>query len=88
MGTVSTFARLFIEAPLRGRRGSFYGITAEHRRDPRPLRDAVSQVFALVAAGVIRPPVAHTMPLAEAPKALAMLQSAQVAGKIVLVVGD
>jgi NADPH:quinone reductase-like Zn-dependent oxidoreductase len=88
MGTVSTFARLLIEAPLRGRRATFYGITREHRRDPKPLRDAVGQVFALVAAGVIRPPVAHMLPLAEAPKALAMLQNAQVAGKIVLVVDD
>jgi NADPH2:quinone reductase len=64
-GTLSKlvmFANLFIGARLRARRGDFYGITALYRKDPRPLREDLPQIFALLAERKIDPLITRTFP--------------------------
>jgi NADPH:quinone reductase len=82
--TVAMFANIFVGSRLRGRRGSFYGITALYRRDPAPFREDLPKVFSLLADKKIDPMVAKTFPLLEARKALELLASGAVEGKIVL----
>jgi NADPH:quinone reductase-like Zn-dependent oxidoreductase len=71
-------------APLRGRRGKFYGITMLYRRNPRPLKEDLAKIFALLAEKKIDPLVTRTFPLLEARQALELLASGTVEGKIVL----
>jgi NADPH2:quinone reductase len=78
------FANLFIGARLRGRRGDFYGITALYQKDPRPLREDLPRIFALLAEKKIDPMITHTFPLLEAKGALELLAAGSVEGKIVL----
>jgi NADPH:quinone reductase-like Zn-dependent oxidoreductase len=78
------FANLFIGARLRGRRGTFYGITALYRRDPKPLREDLPKIFALLAEQKIDPLVARTFALLEARQAIELLATGSVEGKIVL----
>jgi len=84
LSTLATFGNLFIGARLRGRRGSFYGITALYRRDPKPLREDLPKIFALLAEKKIDPLVTHTFGLLEARQALELLATGSVEGKIVL----
>ncbi len=81
------FANIFLGARLRGRRGRFYGITMLYRKDPRPLREDLPKIFALLAAKTIDPMVTHTFPLLDAAKALELLAAGSVEGKIVLTNG-
>jgi NADPH:quinone reductase len=91
MGALNTrkilamFSSILIGAPLRGRRGKFYGITRLYRKDPKPLHEDLPKIFALVAAAKIDPLIMLTLPLLEAPKALTLLAAGKVEGKIVLV---
>jgi NADPH2:quinone reductase len=78
------FVNIFVGAPLRGRRGKFYGITMLYRKDTRPLREDLPKIFALVAEKKIDPMVSHTFPLVEARRALELLAGGSVEGKIVL----
>ncbi len=78
------FANIFLGARLRGRRGSFYGITGLYRKNPIPFREDLPQIFALLAGKKIDPLVTHTFPLLEAREALALLAGGSVVGKIVL----
>jgi NADPH:quinone reductase len=82
--TVAMFANLFIGSRLRGRRGTFYGITALYRKDPQPLHEDLPKIFALLAEKKIDPMVAATFPLLAARQALELLASGSVEGKIVL----
>jgi NADPH:quinone reductase len=82
--TLAMFANLFVVARLRGRRGTFYGITLLYRRDPKPLREDLPKVFALLAEKKIDPLVYRTFPLLEARQALEVLAKGSVEGKIVL----
>lgn len=82
---VAMFANLFIGARLRGRRGTFYGITALYRKDPKPLREDLPKIFALLAEKKIDPLVSHTFGLLEARQAIELLAKGKVEGKIVLV---
>jgi NADPH2:quinone reductase len=82
------FANLFVGARLRGRRGKFYGITALYRKDPKPLREDLPKIFALLAEGKIDPLVARTFPLSEARQAIELLATGSVEGKIVLLVEE
>jgi len=82
--TLAMFLNLLVGSRLRGRRGSFYGITALYRRDPTAFREDLPKVFALLAAKQIDPLVARTFPLLEARKALELLATGSVEGKIVL----
>jgi NADPH:quinone reductase-like Zn-dependent oxidoreductase len=78
------FANIFLGARLRGRIGKFYGITMLYRKDPRPLREDLPKIFALLAEKKIDPMVARTFPLLEARQALELLETGSVEGKIVL----
>ena len=86
-GTLSTllmFANILLGSRLRGRRGSFYGISALYQKNPRPLREDLPKIFALLAKKKIDPMVTKTFPLLEASKALELLATGKVEGKIVL----
>jgi NADPH:quinone reductase-like Zn-dependent oxidoreductase len=78
------FCNLFIGSRLRGRRGTFCGITRLYRKDPQPLREDLPKIFALVAEKKIDPLVAVTFPLLAARQALELLATGSVQGKIVL----
>jgi NADPH:quinone reductase-like Zn-dependent oxidoreductase len=78
------FFDLFVGARLRGRRGTFYGITLRYRKDAKPFHEDLPKIFALVAARKIAPVVAATFPLLEARRALELLATGTVEGKIVL----
>jgi NADPH2:quinone reductase len=69
---------------LRGRRGTFYGITLLYRRNPVPFREDLPRIFALLAERKIDPLIAHRYPLLEARAALELLATGAVEGKIVL----
>jgi NADPH:quinone reductase len=78
------FAKIFLGAPLRGRRGRFYGITMLYRKDPGPFREDLPKIFALLGEKKIDPLVGRTLPLLEARQALELVASGSVEGKIVL----
>lgn len=84
LATAAMFLNLLVGARLRGRRGTFYGITLLYRRDPAPLREDLPKIFTLVAEKKIVPLVAATFPLLEAKQALELLARGTVEGKIVL----
>ncbi len=84
LSTAAMFANIFLGSRLRGRRGSFYGITALYRRDRTPLREDLPKIFSLVEEKKIDPMVTRSFPLLEARKALEVLASGAVEGKIVL----
>lgn len=74
---------VLLTARLRGRRGHFYGITLEYRRDPAPFRAALTRLFALLQAGRLRPRIAARLPLLAAREAGERLERGGVDGKIV-----
>jgi len=78
------FANLFMGARLRGRRGTFYGITLLYRRRPQLLREDLPKIFALLAERKLDPLIAKRFPLLEARAALELLATGRVEGKIVL----
>jgi NADPH:quinone reductase-like Zn-dependent oxidoreductase len=82
--TLRMFANLLLGARLRGRRGSFYGITLLYRKNPKPLREDLPKIFALIAEKKLDPLVSATLPLIEAKQAMEMLSRGTVEGKIVL----
>lgn len=84
LATAAMFANLYLGSRLRGRRGTFYGITLVYRKDPRPLREDLPKIFALVATKSIDPLIAATFALLDARRAIELLASASVEGKIVL----
>lgn len=90
MAVKSRFARyqmffdLFLGARLRGKRGTFYGISLLYRKDPKPFLQDLPKVFALAAEKKIEPVIAEVLPLARVREALERLASGTVAGKIVL----
>jgi NADPH:quinone reductase-like Zn-dependent oxidoreductase len=84
LSTLAMFANIFLGSRLRGRRGSFYGITALYRKDRAPFMADLSKIFALLAEKKIEPMIARTLPLLEARKALELLASNNISGKLVL----
>jgi NADPH:quinone reductase len=78
------FWDLFVGARLRGRRGTFYGITLWYRKDPKPFHEDLPKILALVARKQISPIIAATFPLLEARRAIERLATGTVEGKIVL----
>ncbi len=84
LSTAMMFANIFLGSRLRGRRGTFYGISALYRKDRRPFAEDLATIFALLAEKKIDPTVTQTFPLLEAKNALARLASGRVEGKIVL----
>jgi NADPH:quinone reductase len=81
---VAMFFNLLVGARLRGRRGNFYGISARYKKDPRPLREDLPKVFALLAEKKIDPLVTRTFALLEARQAIELVAAGTVEGKIVL----
>jgi|SRR5271163_1300664 len=84
LAALAMFANLFIGSRLRGRRGTFYGITALYRKNPQPLHEDLPKIFALLAEKKIDPLVAATFPLLAARQAIELLATGSVEGKIVL----
>jgi NADPH2:quinone reductase len=84
--TLRMFANLLVGARLRRRRGAFYGITMLYRKNPKPLREDLPKIFALIAEKRLDPLVSVTFPLLDAKEALQALASGSVEGKIVLTV--
>jgi NADPH:quinone reductase len=84
VATVAMFANLLVGARLRRRRGAFYGITMLYRKNPRPLREDLPKILALIAEKKLDPLVSVTMPLTEARRAMEMLAGGAVEGKVVL----
>src|SRR6185369_9253733 len=84
LATLAMFVTLLAGARLRGRRGAFYGITMLYRRDPQPLREDLPKVFALVADKKIDPLISATFPLLDGRRALELLATGTVEGKLVL----
>ena len=82
---LAMFANIFLGAPLRGRKGKFYGITMLYRKDPQQLREDLPKIFSLLGQKKIDPLVNYTFPLLDAAKALEFLAAGSVEGKIVLV---
>jgi NADPH:quinone reductase-like Zn-dependent oxidoreductase len=81
---LTMFINLFIGARLRGRRGSFYGISALYRKDPKPFREDLPKIFALLAEKKIDPLVSQTFALLEARQAIELLAAGSVEGKVIL----
>jgi NADPH2:quinone reductase len=84
LSALLTVANVVLATRVRGRRGAFYGITLRYRRDPRPFREDLPKVFALLAEKKIDPLIARRLPLLEARAAVEVLAKGGVAGKIVL----
>jgi NADPH:quinone reductase-like Zn-dependent oxidoreductase len=84
LSQLAMFANIFLGARLRVRQGTFYGITMLYRKDPRPLREDLSKIFALLLDKKIDPLINRTLPLLDAGKALELLAAGSVEGKIVL----
>jgi len=84
LSKLAMFSNLFLGARLRGRRGAFYGISALYRKDPKPLREDLPKIFALLAEKKIDPLVTRTFALLEARQAIELLATGSVEGKIVL----
>jgi NADPH:quinone reductase len=84
LSTAGMFANIFVGSRLRGRCGGFYGISALYRKDPVPFREHLPKIFSLLAERKIDPMVAKTFPLLEARRALELLATGKVEGKLVL----
>jgi NADPH:quinone reductase len=84
LAVLRMFFDVFIGVRLRRRHGSFYGISLWYRKDPKPLLEDLPKIFALVAERKIEPVIAKVFPLAEVRRALELLASGNIAGKIVL----
>jgi len=82
-GVAHTLLSALVGAPLRGRRGKFYGITYLYRKDPRPFREDLSKLFELLRQGKLAPRIAARLPLLAAREAAEMLERGGVEGKIV-----
>jgi len=78
------FFDVFAGSRLRGRRGTFYGISLLYRKDKKPFLEDLPKILALVARGNVEPVISAVYPLAEAAKALELLATGTVEGKIVL----
>ncbi len=75
----------FVGSRLAGRRGRFYAITLQYRRDPRPFREDLPRLFELLAEKRISPRIAQRLPLLAARQANERLEAGSIEGKIVLV---
>lgn len=74
---------LMVICPLTARRGAFYGITAQYRRDPKPFHEDLGKLFSLLAEGKIKPRIAARLPLLAARQAAELLEAGGVEGKLV-----
>jgi NADPH:quinone reductase-like Zn-dependent oxidoreductase len=84
LATLRGLAALFLLAPASGRRGRFYGITYEYRKNPRPFREDLPRLFELLAERRIAPRIHARLPLLEVRRAHELLERGGITGKIVL----
>ena len=84
LAVLASIANTLLGPRLRCRRGTFYGITMLYRKDPKPLREDLPKIFALIEDGSIEPLIDANFPLASARDALERLAGGTGAGKIVL----
>jgi NADPH:quinone reductase len=84
LSKLTRFANIFLGARPRGRRGSFYGRSAQYCKDPKPFREDLPRIFALLAEKKIDLLISRTFPLLGARQALELLARGSVTGKIVL----
>ncbi|HEX3597428.1 MAG TPA: medium chain dehydrogenase/reductase family protein [Polyangiaceae bacterium] len=82
-GFLHTLMSVFVGARLRGRRGTFYGITLSYRKNPEPFRQDLKTLFSLLAAHELAPRIAARLPLLAARTASELLERGGVEGKIV-----
>jgi NADPH:quinone reductase-like Zn-dependent oxidoreductase len=82
--TVLGFLTLFIGTRLRGRSGTFYGITQWYRRDKRPFKEDLQALFGLLGARKIAPRIDARLALLDGVEAQRRLETGGVVGKIVL----
>jgi NADPH:quinone reductase-like Zn-dependent oxidoreductase len=61
-----------------------YNVTSWRNARPEPYRQDLETVLSLIGESAIQPKIAKVLPLAQAGEAQALLQSAKLAGKIVL----
>ena len=78
------FFDVFVGSRLRGRRGTFYGISLLYRKDKKPFLEDLPKILALVVHRKIEPVISAVFPLRDARKALELLATGTVEGKIVL----
>jgi NADPH:quinone reductase-like Zn-dependent oxidoreductase len=67
-----------------GKKACWYNVARLRDEHPGLFRDDLKQLFALLAAGQIKPVIAARLPLREAPRANEMLEQSKVSGKLVL----
>lgn len=84
LATLALFVTLLVRARVSRRRGAWYGITLRYRKDPKPVREDLPKIFALVANKEIDPLVSQTYPLLDAKRVMELLATGAVAGTIVL----
>jgi len=82
-GVAQTLLSVYLGSFLRGRRGAFYGITYQYRRDPAPFHEDLPKLFELLRDGKIDPRIAERLPLLAAREAAERLERGGVEGKIV-----
>lgn len=75
---------IYVGALLRGRRGSFYGITMLYRKNPQPFLEGLPKLFELLAQNRISPRIAGTYHLLDACKANERLEAGGINGKLML----
>ncbi|MGZ3418118.1 MAG: medium chain dehydrogenase/reductase family protein [Polyangiales bacterium] len=75
---------VFVLAKLRGRKSSFYGITALYRWNPKPFHEDLAKLMQLLEAHEIHPKIATRLPLLEARRGNELIERGGIEGKIVL----
>jgi NADPH2:quinone reductase len=83
LATARGALELLVGARLRGRHALFYGITKLYRQDPQPFREDLRILFALCAAGQLKPKIHRRLPLLAASEAGTLLERGGIEGKIV-----
>jgi NADPH:quinone reductase len=81
---LAMFVNIFVGARMRGRVGKFYGITMLYRKDPKPFREDLPKIFALLAEKKFSALISRVFPLLVAREALEFLATGSAEGKIVL----
>ena len=84
------FARLLALWKLipDGRGSTFYNIQTRREKFPQEFRDDVQALFALLQAGKLQPAIAATAHLEDVADVHRQIDSAQIAGKVVLRCND
>jgi NADPH2:quinone reductase len=84
-GRINTFSRLgWMMMKPDGRKASFYSIMLTKKSHPDWFREDLTALLELHRQGTLAPVVGGTLPLTEASRALELLDSGKVTGKLVL----